>query len=67
MNIKLVISPDKCVPSMSFFDTVIKILGNIIFITSTDPQHLSSLFDLGQGLPDAATNYTEQKIQGGGQ
>lgn len=52
---------------MSFFDTVIKILGNIIFITSTDPQHLSSLFDLGQGLLDAATNYTEQKIQGGGQ
>lgn len=48
---------------MSFFDTVIKILGNIIFITSTDPQHLSSLFDLS----DAATNYTEQKVQGGGQ
>lgn len=49
------------------FDTVTKALVNIIFITFTDKQHLSSLFDLGQDLSEAATNYTGQKIQGGGQ
>lgn len=54
---------------MSFFVTVIKILVNIIFITSTDAllHNIWTLLDFGEDLSVAATNYSEQKIQSGGQ